>query len=460
MSNVKRPKFNNVILGGGVSGIVVGHLLKNFNSICLEKNNYLGGHAHSWTENGFTWDEGPHVQFGPQVAAKEFFGKLGDEINTKIPNIQNFWYGSWIPHPAQVNLRSIPEGKREKYLTSLLSSKADKDALERAESFWSWLVLAYGKDFAVDFSLKYNTKYWAIKPELMSKKWLGPRFHLPSKEEIISGASGDSPQSPHYFNTFSYPKSGGYMKYYEACIADLNYKLNEEILRINLKDRLIFSKDCVYEYKNLINTLPLPEFIKLCDGAPKYITNAANALLCSEMVIVNVEIPYELNQRFDWAYIYDDELLSTRITSYGELSPSNVPKGCSGLQIEVYGSKYRPFKMNEKQIGEKVVKELVDMGLILNAEDVTFHTFFSKYANVIFDREREENLNLIWSWLENFGLKREDDDLDYTSHWDKQNPLGLGSIMMAGRFAQWNYYWTHDCLLRAKYISENCIKYN
>ena len=55
-----------LILGGGVSGLAVEYYLKSAPEIevCgLERQKYLGGHAHTWEEDGVYWDEGPHISF-------------------------------------------------------------------------------------------------------------------------------------------------------------------------------------------------------------------------------------------------------------------------------------------------------------------------------------------------------------------------------------------------------------
>ena len=42
------------------------------------------------------------------------------------------------------------------------------------------------------------------------------------------------------------------------------------------------------------------------------------------------------------------------------------------------------------------------------------------------------------------------------SNWEEKNKgNALGSLIMAGRFGQWKYFWSDDCVLRGKYISEN-----
>jgi hypothetical protein len=39
--------------------------------------------------------------------------------------------------------------------------------------------------------------------------------------------------------------------------------------------------------------------------------------------------------------------------------------------------------------------------------------------------------------------------------WDTKPEKPLGNIILAGRFAQWKYYWTDDCVMRGKYIADN-----
>lgn len=458
-----RTEEQCLILGGGLSGIAAGYWLGDRSGPVLERNPYPGGHIHTWTKHGFTWDEGPHVQFGRHPIAQRFFRRLGESSYLEREAvILNYWQGHWVPHPAQVNLYPLPLGQRQQYIESLLHAKSQSDpgSLDEAANYWDWLVAAYGQKFATDFPLHYTTKYWSVPPQDMSTSWLGPRMHLPTREEIIQGAQHSSGSGAHYLNRFIYPTTGGYMRFVDGLIDPCKLELSAEVRMIDLDNRVVYLDDNrQYSYTSLINTIPLPEFIRLCANVPPEVIEATDGLLCTELVLVNVEIPHELSQRFHWCYVYDEDLFSTRITSYGELSPANVPTGQSGLQVEVYGSKRKPFELSERQIGETVVRELRQMGLVDAKAKVRFHTRYTKYANVVFDLKREACLDVIWSWLSNHGLKREASDLDYSPNWDTLQPESLGSVMMAGRFAQWNYFWTHDCVLRAHHLSE-CLKHN
>ena len=58
------------------------------------------------------------------------------------------------------------------------------------------------------------------------------------------------------------------------------------------------------------------------------------------------------------------------------------------------------------------------------------------------------------------GLAREKNDLDIVDNWDFNPIENVGSIVNVGRFAQWKYYWTDDCVLRAKNVAIEYWKAN
>ena len=105
--------------------------------------------------------------------------------------------------------------------------------------------------------------------------------------------------------------------------------------------------------------------------------------------------------------------------------------------------------------------ELVEMGLVKTPEAIeSVHTKCIEWANVIFDQPRRTAMTTIYDWLEQVGLAREEDELEPATEWDTKfsdNKFGQSnkSVYLAGRFGQWKYYWTDDCVLRGKYLSEN-----
>ena len=76
-------------------------------------------------------------------------------------------------------------------------------------------------------------------------------------------------------------------------------------------------------------------------------------------------------------------------------------------------------------------------------------------ANIIYDHPRRENQNIVLQWLENYELIRELDDLEPMTDWNNLKTKKLRDLALAGRFAQWKYFWSDDCVLRGRYLA-NC----
>jgi protoporphyrinogen oxidase len=223
---------------------------------------------------------------------------------------------------------------------------------------------------------------------------------------------------------------------------------------------LFFSNGTRADFTTLINTLPLPVLIQRSD-APAEIQAAAARLSCSALLLVNVTADHPTLRPENWIYVYDEDKYTTRINCTELLSPHNAPVGKTGIQVEVYFSKFKPITESYEHVARKVCAELVEMGLVRSSEAIeSVHTRWVPWANVIFDHDRREALDLIFGWLEKHGLQREHDDLEPMTDWDKKLespalPREKGqALFMAGRYAQWKYYWTDDCVLQGLNISK------
>jgi sulfite reductase beta subunit-like hemoprotein len=113
--------------------------------------------------------------------------------------------------------------------------------------------------------------------------------------------------------------------------------------------------------------------------------------------------------------------------------------------------------LTPEQVGDRVVTELIEMGLLdpaacADPKQIRHHFRYCPWANVIFDHDTRPALETLWSWLETHGLAREPGDLDPLTDWNalpaQQPPPAR--LAMAGRFGQWKYYWTDDCVLRGR----------
>ncbi|MCX2574014.1 protoporphyrinogen/coproporphyrinogen oxidase [Pedobacter sandarakinus] len=457
MENIQ--KVENLILGAGLAGLSVSYHLGHDKCVIFEKKNHSGGHIHSEILNGFTWDEGPHLSFTKHQYVKDlFFKSIAGEVEefTGVPT--NYYKGSWIPHPAQSNLYALPEEIKNECLEDFLNTRAAIDKEHKPENYQEWIEMAFGKTFANTFPKIYTEKYWTVSPELLSTEWVGERVYYPEVEIVKQGAVAPLAKSTHYMTTVRYPSKGGYNSFANQLVENANIQFQKEVVAINLEDKLVtFGDNTIYRYEKLFSTIPLDLFINYC-SAPKEIQDAAYQLMCSELLVLNFEINHPAVIKEQWLYVYDEDKISSRINFTELLSPNNAPGGKCGIQVEVYFSKYKPITEDFNHYIKIVTGELLEMGLIADKKDIIeVHPRWVQYANVIFDLNHTTALNKVLNWLETYGLVREDDDLKPMTDWSskKANDIKFGDLILAGRFGQWKYYWTDDCVMRGKYISEN-----
>ena len=446
-----------VILGAGLAGLSASYHLGHDNCVLFEKNHYPGGHIHTEVVDDFTWDEGPHLSFTKYDYVRDLFANSVSGEYLEYPvETGNYYRGSWIPHPAQSNLFAVPEPLRSACLRDFHSSR-QRQGNPHPANYKEWLHYAFGETFAETFPTAYTRKYWTLPPEQLTTDWVGQRVYYPSVEDVSNGAKGPLPQQTHYIKKIRYPKRGGYMSFAEKLLSGANIVYNHDLTYVSFKDRaLLFSNGTKVNFERLVSTVPLPVLIERSD-APLRVREAATALTCTSLLLVNVAARHATARPENWIYVYDEDKYSTRINCTELLSPFNAPKGKTGVQVEVYYSKARPLGESPRAVADKVCDELVEMGVVHAKADIeTVHTNWVPYANVTFDMPRREALGAVLSWLEGHGLPREADELEPTTDWDSklnENTSRGHPVMLAGRYAQWKYYWTDDCVLQGLHVS-------
>jgi protoporphyrinogen oxidase len=442
-----------LILGSGLAGLSCSYHIGHDRCLILEKNAHAYGHIHSEIREGFTWDQGPHVSFTKHEYVRSLFAKnVADEFIEQEVKTANYFHGSWVDHPAQSNLYQVPEPLRSSCLDSFLSSRGTP-ATEPAD-YGEWLVSAFGKVFAENFPSAYTRKYWTVDPAQMTTDWVGKRVFKPDVNEVRDGAKGNLGRPTHYIQSIRYPKTGGYQSFARTMRSGANILFGVDVSRIDLRNKKLWVSDGrEFTWNKLINTIPLPKFISLCLEVPPGVVAAAREISCSSVYLVNIATEHPTMRGENWMYVYDEDKLSTRINCTEKLSPQNAPENRSGVQVEVYHSRHKPLTEDPESIRRRVVDELVEMGLIRSKENNTVHGVHCPWANVIFTHETRPALDMIWTWLEGFGLEREDEDLRPCTDWDNTSARRFGDLAMAGRFGQWKYFWTDDCVMRGKFLS-------
>ena len=92
------------------------------------------------------------------------------------------------------------------------------------------------------------------------------------------------------------------------------------------------------EYDSLVTTIPLPVLFRAAEDAPANVKEAAEQLKTTRMWLVDIAVTHPAKLKHHWVYVYDADKLSVRVTMMENLSPHNVPAGCTGMSVEVCGS--------------------------------------------------------------------------------------------------------------------------
>lgn len=409
----------NVVLGAGITGISAGHHLRlNGEDVVLyEKNDDWGGLCGNFTIDGFRFDKFVHFSFAQDEYVVNTFRKSAD-MYEHVPFPSNYYKGVWLRHPAQNNLAPLSSNEKTDIIYDFVNREV-KDVSE-IKDYAEWLRCQYGNYFAENFPFRYTRKYWGVEPEELETKWVGNRMYTPDLRQVLNGAFETQDECFYYAKVMKYPKKGGFRAILNTSREGLDIRLNKSVVKIDTKAKIVsFADGTMAEYDNLISTLPLPEIVKMLDDVPADVLRAAQDLKYTSGYMVSLGFNKPDIAKYLWFYIYDEDILASRVYSPNLKSADNVPKGCSSLQAEIFFANGSAIPDKELVL-KNTVDKLVEMQVCKPEDIVVKDIRFEKYANVIFDKDIYKNREIVLEYVKS---------------------LGINSI---GRFGKWEYMWTHQ----------------
>ena len=298
-----------------------------------DKNNYHGGHTASFRyDSGFLFDVGPHISYTKDPRIQELFAdSVHQQYQTLQVSLNNYWRGHWPKHPVQLHLHGLPEDVVVKIIADFVREHQTPD--RPIKNYADWLLTSFGRTFAELFPMQYTRKYHTTTADNMTTDWLGPRIYRPSLEEVLHGALSPSSPTVHYITHFRYPSEGGFVSYLNKFVPMGNLNLNHELVSVDPRARqLRFSNGHEAHYDALISSVPLPDLVRMIDGAPRDVLDAVGRLACSICVVVNVGVNREDLSRAHVTYFYDEDICFARLGFPHMLAASNASPGTGSIQ--------------------------------------------------------------------------------------------------------------------------------
>ena len=401
-----------------------------------DKNNYHGGHTASFRyDSGFLFDVGPHISYTKDPRIQELFAdSVHQQYQTLQVSLNNYWRGHWPKHPVQLHLHGLPEDVVVKIIADFVREHQTPD--RPIKNYADWLLTSFGRTFAELFPMQYTRKYHTTMADNMTTDWLGPRIYRPSLEEVLHGALSPSSPTVHYITHFRYPSEGGFVSYLNKFVPMGNLKLNHELVSVDPRARqLRFSNGHEAHYDALISSVPLPDLVRMIDGAPRDVLDAVGRLACSICVVVNVGLNREDLSRAHVTYFYDEDICFARLGFPHMLAASNASPGTGSIQAEIYFSeKYKPFTGSPDDWIEPVLRDLRRCGYLREDDRLLCsRATLLPYANIIFDLDRAAALKTVHSYLDDLG------------------------IAYCGRYGDWGYLWTDESFKSGELAAERAI---
>jgi UDP-galactopyranose mutase len=463
---------STAIIGAGPTGLSAAFHLGH-DAVLFEQNDMVGGWCRSIKDQGFTFDHAGHIMFSNDPYVLELYETLlGSNVHWQDREAWIYSKNTFTRYPFQGALHGLPPDVIKECIMGAIearygnqpkaavaapagTAKASDCCADGSVSlpaaggkvasldnrspanFEEFIYQVWGSGIAKHFAIPYNRKLWAVPLTEMETSWLGGRVPLPNLEEIIDGALEPvaKPMGPNA--RFGYPLRGGFQALMSAFVPHIKgtIELNASVVNVSPREhKMTLADGRVYEYENLVSTMPLPELVKMIgDAAPDEVRQAAAGLRHISVRCVNIGVARENVTDKHWIYYPEDSTIFHRIFVQGNASPDCNPPGGFGLTCEItYSPEYKPLPVSGQELIDRCIADCIKVGMLREDDTIlTAHEVDMPYAYVVYDHDRAKNVETIKSWL------------------------AMYDIILAGRYSEWEYYNSDHAFIAGRKAAES-----
>ena len=476
-----------VVIGAGPTGLSAAYHL-GADSLLIEQSDRVGGWCRSIEDNGFIFDMAGHIMFSNDAYVHELYQiLLGDNVHWQDREAWIYSKDVYTRYPFQGALYGLPPevisecivGAIEARFGSLTAKKPVADngsnhdytgperrgmfepllkpraavrkpsysgkerrltAAHKGEprNFEEFIYKVWGTGIAKHFAIPYNQKLWAVPLDEMETSWLGGRVPLPNLEEMVHGALSPVPKPMGPNARFGYPLRGGFQALMDGFLPHLKgeLRLNTRVTAVSPRSHTVAISDgSVVPYEYLISTMPLPALVGLAgQEAPGNVREAAAGLRHVSVRCVNIGVGRENLTEKHWIY-YPEDTVFHRIFVQGNTSPHCNPPGGFGITCEITYSYAKPLPVEGEALIQRCIEDCRRVGFFAPDDPIwAANQVDLPVAYVVYDHDRARNVELIREWL------------------------SAQDIVLAGRYAEWEYYNSDHAFVAGKKAADDVSK--
>ena len=418
-------KIENLILGAGPAGIASALRLGK-RSLIIDRNPFAGGQSASIQIGEAVFDIGGHSFHTPHPFVKDLvYNSL--EMFDQTRNAKCFTHNKMIPYPFQKNFREIPN---QQVVEECAAGLEALNGQQGAENFHEFILNRFGDGISKHFMLPYNKKLWARDLRKLDANWVGERVAAPEGVKEKFDTTGGK-RKPLQSNTkVGYPAQGGFGEIYKVLSKKVEQmELGVTAEKIDLKNKKVYTTNGVYEYQNLISTIPINEFLKLIEAVNPTVQAEVNTLEYMSLKCVLVAINHPVDTDIQRIYSADEEIPAHKTAINHNSSDWLRTRKHHGIMGEVSYSEYKQFPRQDLQ--QWFIEGLIKTGIIKSQEEVLDSKIIDvRYAYPVPSHNRKAVIEQAKAYL------REND------------------VYSLGRFGEWAYINSDEALARGMILGE------
>ncbi len=416
------------ILGGGISGIALHRALRRDSEI-LEAAETAGGLHRTFRQGDFAYDIGGHILFSKHEHVTDLVNALlGDNIN-HCKRLNTILYkGRYVKYPFENDLYALAPEDRAECLIEYL--KAD---FPKPTNLEEWAYYTFGRGIAEKYLIPYNQKIWKTLPSKLSLEWV-ERIPKPPMEDVVKSAVGVSTEGYTHQLYFRYPMNGGAEALVHALLGDEPHiELGAPVSSIRRDGDAwhVVAGKLERRYEEVVCAFPIHEALRCFDEVPAEVEAAVKGLRYNAVRVVLVAVDDESLMDRSAIYIPDPRVLPHRVCYMGFFSPNNVRPGTSSLVAEITTPPGGPIdQMSDRELVSRTLEDLDRAGIIEKTRVIETDTRRFEYAYPVYDLDYSRNTAVFRSWFEEQG------------------------VHLLGRFAEFDYINSDECIRRALLLAE------
>ncbi|MCD4775989.1 MAG: FAD-dependent oxidoreductase [Candidatus Aegiribacteria sp.] len=332
MIGISKKPGKVAVLGAGLTGLRAADVLSEngVDVVVIEKEAYPGGLAHTFQQNGFHFDLGPHRFHTENSEILQMVEKLLPGELLELQRLSRIHLlDRYFIYPLSFGdvLKKMPLLKAAGMTMSYFMERG-KNLFSSGEkpSFKEWVISRFGKKLYDLYFGPYTEKLWGCPAEKLSSDWASQRISVPKLTDLVRATVFPQKNSARSLvSKFHYPR-GGIGRISEA-LAEKAFSRGADFIYSTSPDSIQPLTDGGYSISSggkdikvdgIVSTIPVTEYVELLGNTlSENIHNCSEKLHYRAIVFLVLQLKTGIMANDHWIYIPEEKYLFNRISIPG-----------------------------------------------------------------------------------------------------------------------------------------------